>query len=240
MFNYPGSKYFHAKRYPAPFYDTIIEPFAGSAQYSVLHGANRRVILVDLRKDTCDLWKTLQRATPEEILALPTFVDHEEVIHENESYKYLMLLALSRGDKLNYRYAGTGEWLKSWPAKRKKIALGLEGVRHFEIINGNYLDAPDVRATWFIDPPYEYGTKYGCPRINYSELSDWVLSRRGQVIVCEQAGAEWLPFKELHKPDQSNGYNYCMGRSIEVVFHRHTYRRGVGDVPPTYGHGRYW
>lgn len=47
MWTYYGTKKRIAKNYPAPIYDTIIEPFAGAAQYS-LYGDNwkKKVILL--------------------------------------------------------------------------------------------------------------------------------------------------------------------------------------------------
>ncbi len=35
--------------------------------------------------------------------------------------------------------------------------------------------------------------------IDYSGLAEWCKTRKGQVIVCEQLGADWLPFRELTK-----------------------------------------
>lgn len=33
--------------------------------------------------------------------------------------------------------------------------------------------------------------------MNYDELREWITSREGQVIVCENSEAEWLDFKPL-------------------------------------------
>ena len=33
--------------------------------------------------------------------------------------------------------------------------------------------------------------------IDFNNLADWCKSRTGQVIVCEGANADWLPFKPL-------------------------------------------
>jgi len=238
MFNYPGSKYYLARRYPPPFYDTIIEPFAGSAQYAFRY-SHKRVILVDLRKDVCALWWRLQRSTPEEILALPTFSDSELIIHDDPAFRLLMMLGTHPGD-FNHNRSGTGHHRQRWDNKRKKIADGLCLIRHWEIINDDYSSVANIRATWFVDPPYQFGKSYDCPRLNYYDLSQWCLQRRGQIIVCEQYGADWLPFQNLHKPDLSLDTKYLMGRSHEVFFHRHRFRRNQGDISPVYGHGRYW
>jgi hypothetical protein len=41
------------------------------------------------------------------------------------------------------------------------------------------------------------GYLYPYNRLNYSELAAWCRSRPGQVIVCEEEGADWLPFRPL-------------------------------------------
>jgi 16S rRNA G966 N2-methylase RsmD len=57
-------------------------------------------------------------------------------------------------------------------------------------------------ATWFIDPPYEFGGhryQHSNNNINFIELSEWCKSRNGQAIVCENTKAKWLPFKPVIK-----------------------------------------
>jgi hypothetical protein len=60
---------------------------------------------------------------------------------------------------------------------------------------------PNVEATWFVDPPYQHVAKsyrndeIDCNTVDFPALAAWVRSRSGQVIVCEQAGADWLPFE---------------------------------------------
>ena len=80
---------------------------------------------------------------------------------------------------------------------RERIASQLQAVRHWEILYGDYNSAPDIEATWFIDPPYEIAGKlyrHGSDDIDYKALGDWCRSLRGQVMVCENVGASWLPF----------------------------------------------
>ena len=88
----------------------------------------------------------------------------------------------------------------------QRMADVIDECRHFEIHHGDYADAPDVEATWFIDPPYRVagrtvgshtrGGRYTHPNvdIDYGALGAWCQSRAGQTIVCEQAGASWLPW----------------------------------------------
>jgi|UPI000120C919 Site-specific DNA methylase len=71
FFKHYGSKWRLACRAPQPQYDTIIEPFAGSAGYSLRYGAGRRVLLIDASEDTCTIWRYLLGASEDEILDLP-------------------------------------------------------------------------------------------------------------------------------------------------------------------------
>lgn len=80
---------------------------------------------------------------------------------------------------------------------RIRVANQVQYIRHWKVIEGDYTAAPEVLATWFVDPPYQVAGKYyvhGSKGIDYSALGDWCRSRRGQVLVCENEGADWLPF----------------------------------------------
>ena len=56
----------------------------------------------------------------------------------------------------------------------------------------------NTEATWFIDPPYQFGGHaYVENKINFNHLSNWCKTREGQVIVCENTKADWLPFKPM-------------------------------------------
>lgn len=95
--------------------------------------------------------------------------------------------------------ASTGNF-NSWKRDKIRIAKDLHKIKHWGIINGDYSLAPDVEATWYIDPPYiDKGRWYthGSSDIDYPKLGEWCTSRNGRVIVCENYGAEWLPFEPL-------------------------------------------
>ena len=71
FFGFYGGKWRDAlKHYPAPSHATIVEPFAGSAGYSVRY-ANRRVVLCELDPVIAGVWRYLIRVKPAEILAIP-------------------------------------------------------------------------------------------------------------------------------------------------------------------------
>jgi 16S rRNA G966 N2-methylase RsmD len=84
---------------------------------------------------------------------------------------------------------------------RNTIASQVDAIRHWKIFERSYEDCPSVRkATWFIDPPYQkagHHYRFGPELIDYGKLAAWCRARPGQVIVCENAGANWLPFRTL-------------------------------------------
>src|SRR3546814_17471923 len=69
-FPFYGSKYRSITRYPVPRFDRIIEPFAGSASYSIWHGA-RDVVLVEKDPIIAGLWRYLISVSPDEVRRLP-------------------------------------------------------------------------------------------------------------------------------------------------------------------------
>lgn len=88
------------------------------------------------------------------------------------------------------------------------------------MICGDYTDAPDVAATWFIDPPYQIaGREYrhDSRAIDYTALGAWCHARRGQVIACENVGADWLPFVPLRP---THGRHHIPNQTIEAIWHR--------------------
>src|SRR3990167_2381957 len=84
---------------------------------------------------------------------------------------------------------------------RERIARQVEYIRHWKVHHTSYENfyppvLKHVKATWFVDPPYErQGKYYNGEALNYPALAEWCRERRGQVIVCENEGAKWLPFK---------------------------------------------
>ena len=81
---------------------------------------------------------------------------------------------------------------------RARVASQVEHIRHWRVIEGDYTTAPDIEATWFIDPPYQVAGKYykhPAKDIDFVALASWCRSREGQVMVCENEGATWLPFE---------------------------------------------
>jgi 16S rRNA G966 N2-methylase RsmD len=98
---------------------------------------------------------------------------------------------------------------KNWKHNLSKILFWHPKIQHWKIYNKSYTQTANKKATWFIDPPYsnKAGLLYLENKINYTSLAEYCKSRNGEVIVCEQAGADWLPFKKLCKTISVNKKN---------------------------------
>lgn len=105
---------------------------------------------------------------------------------------------------------------------RELIATQMPAVRHWRIERGSYDTAPDMPATWFVDPPYELAGKHyrhGSAALDYEELGRWVRARRGQVIACEAVGATWLPFSP-HVVAKTMTRSTGSSSMVEAIWHR--------------------
>ncbi len=78
MWSYYGSKSKMVDFYPRPKFDTLIEPFAGCAKYSLKY-FEKQVMIVDKYKVLIDVWKYLQQATEQDILKLPRLKRGESI-----------------------------------------------------------------------------------------------------------------------------------------------------------------
>lgn len=97
---------------------------------------------------------------------------------------------------------GVGRKGSSWEnGVRQRIADQLKHIRHWKVKLGSYAELPNRLATWFVDPPYQNkcGRSYRFHKVDFDHLGLWCKSRLGQVIACEQEGADWLPFQPLRK-----------------------------------------
>lgn len=199
FFAYFGSKWRTIDAYPPPRHNTIVEPFAGGAGYSV-HYASRKVILCDLSPSVVGVWKYLIASSPAEIMALPLVKRHQPIDDLPICQEAKWLIGLCASSSCDHPRAQLDNWSR-WNARmRRRIAMQLEAIRHWEVHLCDYREVPWSRpATWFIDPPYQLvEARYhvGRERIDFDALGEWCMSRPGQVIVCEAAGAQWLPFRK--------------------------------------------
>jgi site-specific DNA-adenine methylase len=192
IMKYYGGKWRTARHYPAPRYQIVIEPFAGGAGYS-LYYEPKSCVLNDANMLVAQIWDTVLRV-PDLIHDLPDVVNGYSPAENLARANY----GLWHGQKPLPRPTS----LSSWPRKRAELwQQGLELARKdWSAICTDYRDLADVEATWFIDPPYQGNTAASSAYrgdIDYAELAEWCKTRRGQIIVCEQEGADWLPFRPL-------------------------------------------
>lgn len=223
MWSYLGAKTKIANLYDPPHYDTIIEPFAGSARYSLLYWKNE-VLLYDANPMIVDLWNFLINASPGDIVSLPDVpsrVSLDEFPSLTEVEKTLIGFHLCRG-KAKPRAKGFNQ--NSWHRDKHRIAANLYKIRHWKVTLADYTEIPNRECTHFIDPPYELtqerpGNSDRYPRgvTNYAELAAFSRSRLGQVIVCEGEGAEWLPFRPLIKT-RTNTNNRAVKHTTEMIW----------------------
>jgi hypothetical protein len=250
FFYYYGAKNSLARRYPAPEYDAIIEPFAGSAAYALAY-PDRRVHLIDLDPRVAGAWDYLIRAPERDVLALPDLprearVDDLPVCQEAKWLIGLCLgIASSYGAQPKWSPMAWGMTQRMrggrpdeaslrmvWsPQCRQKIASQQRFIRHWTVSHGSWESAPVTLATYFVDPPYEVAGKHyvrGSSRIDFSALAAWCRASPGQVIACEAEGATWLPFRLLDEiaSQGRGGVTKGKGRSREVVWTNRALTRG--------------
>jgi len=216
MFYYYGRKKQIARHYPTPSHEVIVEPFAGAASYA-LHGDSwrLRVVLVEKDKRVAEIWRWLiEEATPSKIAALPS-------LHAGEkSSEFLHIVHAATKMAFKYKTIKVTPVLeRNWEISKRVMASSIHKIKHWELLVGDYSIAPDIEATWFIDPPYRDapgdGYAHGSAQMDYQKLSAWARSRRGQLICCEGPNGDYLPFRALLTLPGVAGK-----LSVEKLYHR--------------------
>lgn len=203
FFPYFGAKYMKALHYPAPCHDTIIEPFAGGAGYSLRY-PDRRVILFDKDPKICGVWHYLIHVSSNEIMRLPLMLPGESVndLMVPQEAKWLIGFWINPGSarpKVTMGGRRSNRAFGTWgEGPRQRLAEQVVALRHWQIFERDYSEVPNLKATWFIDPPYQCQGKQYANRISsYQDLADWSRQRLGKVMVCESKGANWMDFADL-------------------------------------------
>lgn len=174
------------------------------------------------------MWRWLIAVRPAEVLALPP-VESVDDLPSGASAGARVLVGFAMCNSTHHpsrnlssglkARVGNG-WAEGWSVEmRARVAAQVDAIKHWRVIEGDYTAAPDIEATWFIDPPYnnKAGSHYPCSSkaIDYPELGAWCKRRRGQIMVCENAGADWLPFRAF--ATLRRGLNK-VGGSREVIW----------------------
>lgn len=232
--SYYGGKSKIAHLYPAPVHDLIVEPFAGSAAYAWLHrrqsdGRPRAVWLNDLDGRTYSIWKFLTSADASAIVEayVPDTVDAGQKVSELIPVDYPGLREVCRAEA-NQGTQGakgvhdqiTSMGAKCWKVKRK-LAEVIPEVKHWGVTNYSYDDLINIKATWFVDPPYSNvaGSRYRTGMgLDYEHLGWWCLNRKGQTIVAENVGATWGDFVPMQHHRISIRSRYQRANAQEAVW----------------------
>ena len=224
FFCYYGGKWRTAKWYANPLYPNIIEPFAGAAGYSLRY-PDHQVTLYDTDPAIFGIWDYLIKITPHEIRQLPINVTNVHDLSIPQEAKWLIGFWLNKGT--SSPQAKPSAWMRGGTRPnsywgeiiRERIANQVDRIKHWKVINQSYETANNIPATWFIDPPYQgpCGKHYVCKFEHYDLLSKWCQQRQGQTIVCEQAGATWLPFQHF-RTIRTNPSKRGKSKSHEVMW----------------------
>ena len=207
----------------------MIEPFAGSAGYASRYGVERDVTLVEKNPAVAGVWRWLIAARRGDVLRLP-------LVHQIPlaGVKALTQITQTERDLIGFMIGRDSSHPRNLPSRwalehqedasywshrrRRKLADHIHLINHWRIIEGDYRKAPDKRATWFVDPPYQaqrLRNMYGEQIHDYYGLGQWCRERRGQVIACDTTEADWLPFEAV--PDQRGHTRMCHIKSRRPV-----------------------
>ena len=217
FWRYFGGKWRSSLLYPQPKHGTIIEPFAGSAGYSLRY-PDLNVILVERYDVIAEIWRWLIKAPAAEIRRIPQVEDVDDLpAWVPQGARWLVGFCMNSANATPCKTPSRGLMglaakakasIYLWENMRERVASQVERIRHWVVIEDDYsLASRFGAATYYVDPPYsgDAGRHYkegpkGSDedlRAWYSALGQWCRDLPGQVIVCENAGATWLPFRSF-------------------------------------------
>jgi hypothetical protein len=229
FFSFYGGKHRHVGSYPAPLHGRVVECFAGSAGYATRY-PSADMTLVDLDPVICGVWRYLIRTPEREIRALPLIAADESLdALGGVPQEARWLVGFWLGKALAAPRLTPSPWMRSgkWPrcfwgeSIRERIAQQVEHIRHWRVVEASYADIPRPLATWFVDPPYiDKGVHYrrSSKGVDFAHLGAWCRSLPGQVMVCEQHGADWLPFRPHRAMKTLNRKDGSVCYSREVIW----------------------
>lgn len=213
FWRYYGGKHRHAGSYPEPLPGLpIVEPFAGSAGYACRWGVGRDVLLLDVDPVVSGIWRWLIQATPDDVRGVGDIPEGGTVDDIDAPLPARWLAGFwcnngaaapcKRPSKWAAREPGAHDWRGQWGGwshrSRDRVASNLHHIRRWIVLEADYSVVGDLRATWFVDPPYQgdAGSHYvhGSDAIDYTALGAWCRSRQGLTVVCESDRATWLPW----------------------------------------------
>ena len=232
LFKWFGSKWNASKHYPKPVYDTIYEPYAGSAGYALRY-ADRKVWIREDNHNLLCLWGWLIGCATEAMIReipinIPEGTDIRALgLSRNQS---LLLKHWQRTNNLGecWTISPWGNKPGQWTANtRARVAEEVYAVKHWRLLGNRMSVDFEERMTYFVDPPYQYNYKYGTKNFDWRALAGELnrIPNPRQLIVCEAVCPKtgkipnWLPFAPFRdtvtsrrKPSQSH-------HSKELLYH---------------------
>jgi site-specific DNA-adenine methylase len=228
VFSYYGGKSKIINCYPPPKYDLIIEPFAGAAAYA-WRWHEKEVWVNELDARVYAIWEFLLRPDALELVRqyVPEEVEEGTIVSQlvpDKQHAGLVELMRAECNQGTQGAPGIHDMVTSmgrtcWKI-RPKMEEVIPAIQHWKATQLDYTMIPNQDATWFIDPPYSNvaGRRYRHAHIDYEQLAEWCRSRMGQVIVCENRGARWLPFKAFDHRRVSIRSRYQKADAQEVMW----------------------
>ncbi len=228
VFSFYGGKSKIVNCYPPPKHDLIIDPFAGAAAYS-WRWHEHQVWVNELDERVYAIWEFLLREHALGMvrdwipLDVPVGTRVSSLVPAGvpTGIVELMRCEANQGTQgaLGVHDMVTSMGRKCWRI-RAKMEVVIPTIRHWKATNLNYTELPNQEATWFIDPPYanEAGKRYRQSNVDYAQLAEWCMTRNGQVIVCENLGATWLPFQPFRHRPVSVKSRYQHSEAQEVMW----------------------
>lgn len=230
FFSFYGGKYRAAKLYPPPGNRVVIEPFAGAAGYST-YWSVEKAVLYDADPIIAGVWDYLIRATASDVLGLPDLPVGAKVSDLKVCQEARWLIGFWCNPAASAPRQTLSKWARAalrdngcqlvWCSRvRDRLAAQVGRIRRWTIVNASYAECPNSLGLWFVDPPYESaGKHYRVHDVDYAALAAFCRSRFGPTVVCENAGAEWLPFEHLAHIKAGGGSKGGHSLSHEVVWY---------------------
>lgn len=239
FFKWFGGKWNASKHYPTPTGEVIIEPFAGSACYSLRY-FDKKVIIAEKDPHLNALWKWLiHEATESDVMSIPVGLEVGYDIRNLGLSPGQSLLVKSWQRTNNVGNCWTvsswgnkpGQWTES---SRLRVANQLHLIKHWEVkdcglelMEGTSSNGDLEGVTWFVDPPYQNNYQYRNPLpISYQQLGKLISSLNGQIICCEaicpKTGTipNYLPFEFFRSCVTSRRKSHNSHHSKELIWYR--------------------
>lgn len=233
LFKWFGSKWTASKHYPMPEHESVVEPFAGGAGYSLRH-FTKKVTIAETDPHISQLWKWIvMEATETDVRAIPLGLTIGTDIREVglSHGQALLLKTWQRTNNVGscWTISSWGNLSGQWTENtRSRVASEINLVKHWKVTDDGFAlmkNHCDL-ATWFVDPPYQFNYQYRGSAFDYASLATHVASLNGQIIVCEavcpktQAVPNWLPFVPFRETVTSRRKTNNNHHSKELVFTR--------------------